>query len=149
MNRVMSVVPALAFVCACSSQRSLGPANLSYLASVSAVGANPTTFKITGSIRNEGSNTAILHPGPCGAIGFRAYGSVPPASSPVFEFNPREATCTLELPAAIELKPGETYPISMERQSSGAVPSGVYWLTVIFDYNGIAKEVGAGSIAIR
>ena len=150
MNRVLSVVPVLGLVYACASQRSLEPANLTYLASVSAVATStPLTFKITGSIRNEGAATAVLHPGPCGGIGFRAYASVAPSTSPVFEFNPRAAICTLELPAPIELKPGETYPVSIERQALGTVPTGVYWLTVIFDYNGTAKEVGAGSIAIR
>jgi hypothetical protein len=149
MNRVMSVVPTLALVCACSSQASLEPANLTFLASVSPVVSYPTMFKITGSIRNDGSNTAVLHLGPCGAIGFRAYASPPPVTRPVFEFNPRAAhICTLEL-RIIELKPGETYPISAVLSADGPVPPGVYLVTVSFDYNGIVKEVDAGTMAIR
>ena len=145
----MSVIPALALVCACSSQRSLEPANLTYLASVSPVVGNPTAFKITGSIRNDGSNTVLLHPGPCGAIGFRAYASPPPVTVPVFEFNPLAAICTLNVPAAIELRPGETYPINTQVSAGRTAPPGVYLATVIFDYNGIFKEVGAGTIEIR
>jgi hypothetical protein len=149
MKRVMSVVPALALICACSSQSSLEPATLTYLASVSPVVGNPTTFKITGSIQNNSSNTVILHPGPCGAIGFQAYTSPPPVTGPVFGFNPLAAVCILNIPAAIELRPGEIYPVNTQLSAGRTPPPGVYLATVIFDYNGDFKEVGAGTIEIR
>ena len=55
----------------------------------------------------------------------------------------------MELPAPVVLNPGAVYPFSAVRQSPPNVPSGIYWLTVIVEHNGVVREVGAGSIEFR
>jgi hypothetical protein len=143
----MSVVATLALVSACSSQKSLEPPNLAYLASVSPVAGKPTTFNISVSVRNGGSNTVLLSVQSC-ALGFRGYPNMPPVTQPAFESDALVA-CTLEIRAPIELAPGATYAASAERSTASPIAPGVYWITATFQSSGVTKEIAAGTIDIR